>query len=77
MCTGGRCRYARIAVADPNQAVPRCSVMQLQLADKRVVGLLVACLAAVRFCHVGVLWVEEAYPMAAARAMLSGTDALS
>jgi hypothetical protein len=46
--------------------------MRLQLADKRLVGLLVACLAAVRFCHVGVLWVEEAYPMAAARAMLSG-----
>lgn len=46
--------------------------MRLQLADKRLVGLLVACLAAVRFCHAGVLWVEEAYPMAAARAMLSG-----
>ncbi len=33
---------------------------------------LVALLAAVRFCHIDVLWVEEAYPMAAARAMLSG-----
>ena len=42
------------------------------MADKRVVGGLVACLAALRFCHVDVLWVEEAYPMAAARAMLSG-----
>jgi hypothetical protein len=46
--------------------------MRIRLADKRVVGALVACLAALRFCHVGVLWVEEAYPMAAARAMLSG-----
>ena len=42
------------------------------MADKRLVALLVALLAAVRFCHIGVLWVEEAYPMAAARAMLSG-----
>jgi hypothetical protein len=46
--------------------------MRFQLTDKRLVGALVACLAAVRFCHAGVLWVEEAYPMAAARAMLSG-----
>lgn len=42
------------------------------MADQRLVGTLVALLAAVRFCHVDVLWVEEAYPMAAARAMLSG-----
>ena len=48
------------------------SVMRIQLGDKRLVGALVACLAALRFCHAGVLWVEEAYPMAAARAMLSG-----
>ena len=46
--------------------------MRFQMADKRVVSGLVACLAAVRFCHTSVLWVEEAYPMAAARAMLSG-----
>lgn len=46
--------------------------MQLRVADKRLVGALVAILAAVRFCHVDVLWVEEAYPMAAARAMLAG-----
>ena len=32
----------------------------------------VALLAAVRFCHIGVLWVEEAYPLAAARAVLAG-----
>lgn len=46
--------------------------MQLRLADKRLVAALVALLASVRFCHVDVLWVEEAYPLAAARAMLSG-----
>src|ERR1035437_3283099 len=46
--------------------------MRFQLTDKRLVGALVACLAALRFCHIGVLWVEEAYPMAAARTMLSG-----
>jgi len=46
--------------------------MQLRMADKRWVALLVALLATVRFCHTGVLWVEEAYPLAAARAMLSG-----
>lgn len=46
--------------------------MQLRVTDKRLVGALVAALAAVRFCHVDVLWVEEAYPMAAARAMLAG-----
>ncbi len=40
--------------------------------DKRLVCAVVAGLAALRFCHSGVLWVEEAYPMAAARAMLSG-----
>ena len=46
--------------------------MRFQLIDKRLVSALVACLAALRFCHTGVLWVEEAYPLAAARAMLSG-----
>ena len=46
--------------------------MQPRMADKRLVAALVALLAAVRFCHVDVLWVEEAYPMAAARAMLAG-----
>ncbi len=34
--------------------------------------LAIALLAAVRFCHLDVLWVEEAYPLAAARAVLSG-----
>jgi len=46
--------------------------MQLRMADKRLVAALVALLAAVRLCHVDVLWVEEAYPLAAARAMLAG-----
>ena len=46
--------------------------MQIGMADKRIVAALVALLAAVRFCHVGVLWVEDAYPIAAARAMLAG-----
>jgi hypothetical protein len=34
--------------------------------------LAIALLAAVRFCHLDVLWVEEAYPLAAARAVLAG-----
>ncbi len=46
--------------------------MQFQLTDRRVTAGLVACLAALRFCHTGVLWVEEAYPMTAARAVLKG-----
>ncbi|MGD0579271.1 MAG: hypothetical protein ABSC08_10125, partial [Bryobacteraceae bacterium] len=40
---------------------------------RRLVPILaIALLAAVRFCHLDVLWVEEAYPLAAARAMLAG-----
>ena len=40
---------------------------------RRLVPILaIALLAAVRFCHLDVLWVEEAYPIAAARAMLAG-----
>jgi hypothetical protein len=34
--------------------------------------LTLAVLALLRLCHVGVVWVEEAYPLAAARAMLAG-----
>lgn len=34
--------------------------------------LAIALLAAVRFCHLDVLWVEEAYPLIGARAVLSG-----
>jgi hypothetical protein len=35
---------------------------------RRLVPILaIALLAAVRFCHLDVLWVEEAYPLAAAR----------
>jgi hypothetical protein len=37
-----------------------------------LVFLIAAC-AALRLCHVGVVWVEEAYPLAAARAMLHGS----
>src|SRR6266568_4805596 len=55
-----------------SQCKPPFSVMRFQVADNRIVGVLVACLAALRFCHTGVLWVEEAYPMAAARAALNG-----
>lgn len=36
------------------------------------VALAVASMAALRFAHLGILWVEEAYPMAAAQQLLRG-----
>lgn len=36
------------------------------------VALAVAVMAALRFAHLGILWVEEAYPMAAAQQLLRG-----
>jgi len=44
----------------------------MRISDKRWLAAIVALLAAVRFCHAGVLWVEEAYPLAAARSLLAG-----
>ena len=49
----------------------RRSTLSLAVLD-RAAALTVMLLAAVRFCHVDVLWVEEAYPLAAARAILAG-----
>lgn len=42
------------------------------LTAPRIFGLLFAALLAGRMAHVGVLWVDEAYGLAAARAMLDG-----
>jgi hypothetical protein len=42
------------------------------MARSIVVGLAVVVMAALRFTHLGILWVEEAYPMAAAQQLLRG-----
>ncbi len=42
------------------------------MARSMLVGLAVVVMAALRFTHLGILWVEEAYPMAAAQQLLRG-----